>query len=118
MAGFLFRLETADGVPAEPPTLSSAVPDWGEGDTIHLGVRTLRVVGKRRRRRPGARSDRGGDGLTVPVLRCSSAEIRLSRQGSDYGIWQKRALVGKTSANPGSPCRFPSHEHVARSRSC
>jgi len=28
MAGFLFRLETVDGEPAEPPTLSSAVPDW------------------------------------------------------------------------------------------
>ena len=45
MAGFLFRLETEDGAPAEPPTLSSAVPNWGEGDTIHLGKRTLRVVG-------------------------------------------------------------------------
>ena len=39
MAGFLFRLETEDGAPAEPPTLSSAVPDWREGDTIHLGKR-------------------------------------------------------------------------------
>ena len=47
MAGFLFRLETEDGSPAEPPTLSSVVPDWGIGHTIHLGKRTLRVVGKR-----------------------------------------------------------------------
>ena len=47
MAGFLFRLETPDGARAEPPTLSSAVPDWREGDTIHLGKRALRVVGKR-----------------------------------------------------------------------
>jgi hypothetical protein len=47
MAGFLFRLETTDGARAEPPTLSSAVPDWREGDTIHLGKRALRVVGKR-----------------------------------------------------------------------
>lgn len=47
MAGFLFRLETEDGAPAEPPTLSSAVPNWGTGDTIHLGTRTLRVIGKR-----------------------------------------------------------------------
>jgi hypothetical protein len=45
--GFLFRLETADGAPAEPPTLSAAVPNWKAGDTIHLGHRTLRVVGKR-----------------------------------------------------------------------
>jgi hypothetical protein len=44
MAGFLFRLETTDGVPAEPPTLTSAVPDWHPGDTIPLGQRTLRVL--------------------------------------------------------------------------
>jgi hypothetical protein len=47
MAGFLFRLETREGAPAEPPTLSSAVPDWRPGQTIHLGGRTLRVVGRR-----------------------------------------------------------------------
>jgi hypothetical protein len=47
MAGFLFRLETVDGAPAEPPTLSTAVPNWKPGDTIPLGRRTLRVVGKR-----------------------------------------------------------------------
>jgi hypothetical protein len=46
MAGFLFRLETADGAPAEPPSLNSAVPNWRPGDTIPLG-RTLRVVGIR-----------------------------------------------------------------------
>ena len=44
---FLFRLETLDGEPAEPATLSSAVPNWGAGDTISLGRRTLVVIGKR-----------------------------------------------------------------------
>jgi hypothetical protein len=44
MAGFLFRLETADGAPAEPSSLNSAVPSWRPGDTIPLGHRTLRVV--------------------------------------------------------------------------
>lgn len=44
MAGFLFRLETTGGVPAEPPTLASAAPNWRPGDTIPLGRRTLRVV--------------------------------------------------------------------------
>jgi hypothetical protein len=45
---FLFRLETPDGAPAEPPTLTSAVPNWRVGDTIPLGhSRTLRVVGVR-----------------------------------------------------------------------
>jgi hypothetical protein len=47
MTGFLFRLETADGAPAEPSTLSAAVPNWRPGDTIHLGRRTLRVIGRR-----------------------------------------------------------------------
>jgi hypothetical protein len=47
MAGFLFKLETTDGEAAEPPTLSSAVPNWRVGDSIHLGTRTLRVVGIR-----------------------------------------------------------------------
>jgi hypothetical protein len=44
MAGFLFRLETVDGAPAEPPTLTSAVPNWRSGDTIPLGQKTLRVL--------------------------------------------------------------------------
>jgi hypothetical protein len=41
---FLFRLQTADGAPADPPKLDSAVPNWRAGDTIPLGARTLRVV--------------------------------------------------------------------------
>lgn len=41
---FLFRLETVAGSLAEPPLLSSAVPNWQPGDTIPLGGRTLRVV--------------------------------------------------------------------------
>jgi hypothetical protein len=47
MAGFLFRLETADGEPAEPPTLSAAVPDWPVGSRIYIGWRTLLVVDRR-----------------------------------------------------------------------
>jgi hypothetical protein len=41
---FLFKLETTEGAPAEPPSLSTAVPNWRSGDTIPLGRRTLRVV--------------------------------------------------------------------------
>lgn len=41
---FSFRLEQRDGTTADPPTLSTAVPNWAPGDTIPLGVRTLRVV--------------------------------------------------------------------------
>lgn len=43
MAGFLFRLETTEGRPAEPPTLSAAVPNWKPGDTIPLGPPVLVV---------------------------------------------------------------------------
>jgi hypothetical protein len=44
---FLFKLEHEDGTPAEPPTLTVAVPNMGPGDTIPLGKKTLRVIGKR-----------------------------------------------------------------------
>jgi hypothetical protein len=47
MGGFLFRLETSEGVPADPPTLEAAVPNWRPGHFIYLGHRTLRVVGTR-----------------------------------------------------------------------
>jgi hypothetical protein len=41
---FMFELEQEDGTPADPPSLSTAVPTWRPGDTIPLGRRTLRVV--------------------------------------------------------------------------
>jgi hypothetical protein len=44
MAGFLFNLETAAGEPAEPSTLTSAIPNWSPGDRVRLGQRKLRVV--------------------------------------------------------------------------
>jgi hypothetical protein len=47
VTGFLFRLETADGAPADPSSLSAAVPNWGPGDSIYLGKRTLRVIERR-----------------------------------------------------------------------
>jgi hypothetical protein len=40
-----FRLEHEDGMPADPPMLHTAVPNWAPGDTIPLGRdRALRVV--------------------------------------------------------------------------
>jgi hypothetical protein len=54
---FRFRLETADGRPAEPAQLTSAVPNMSPGDTIPLGRRTLRVV-----------DVRDDDGEQPPVL--------------------------------------------------
>jgi hypothetical protein len=54
MGSFAFRLEHADGTPADPPTLRASVPNWEPGDTIPLGRdRVLRVVAVR----PGAESD-------------------------------------------------------------
>jgi hypothetical protein len=47
MAGFLFRLETTEGAPAEPSKLEAPVPNWKLGDMIYLGHRELRVVGTR-----------------------------------------------------------------------
>lgn len=45
---FLFRLETVDGVPAEPPKLTSAVSNWRAGDVVPLGRgRALRVMSLR-----------------------------------------------------------------------
>jgi hypothetical protein len=41
---FLYRLETRDGTPADPPTFATAVPTWRAGDTIPLGGRSLRVI--------------------------------------------------------------------------
>ena len=57
--GFLFRLETPEGAPAEPPTFETVVPSWKAGDEIPLARdRRLRVVGMReRRRRPTAGAD-------------------------------------------------------------
>jgi hypothetical protein len=41
---FTFKLEHADGTPADPPSFRAAVPNWRPGDTIHLARSTLRVV--------------------------------------------------------------------------
>jgi hypothetical protein len=41
-----FKLRQADGSPAEPPSMRSAVLNWRVGDTIPIRPgRTLRVVG-------------------------------------------------------------------------
>jgi hypothetical protein len=61
MAAFTFKLELADGTPADPPTLKAAVPDWRPGDMIPLGRgRTLRVLDIQLRE--------NADGDPVPVL--------------------------------------------------
>jgi hypothetical protein len=42
-----FKLETVDGAPADPPSLTTVAPKWEPGDTIPLGRRTLQVIGVR-----------------------------------------------------------------------
>jgi hypothetical protein len=69
MAGFLFRLETVEGDPAEPRTLECAVPTWSLGDGIDLGHRALVVVGKRE-----------GDADRPPVLVVEEAEVRSNER--------------------------------------
>jgi hypothetical protein len=74
---FLFRLETRDGVPAEPPTLTSAVPNWGSGDTIPLGAgKMLRVVDVR---------DDDADQPPVLVVEDMATDERL-RRGRGRGV--------------------------------
>jgi hypothetical protein len=42
---FAYKLELADGTPADPPEYKTAVPNWKSGDTIPLRTgRMLRVV--------------------------------------------------------------------------
>ncbi len=36
MLAFTYRLVLEDGTPAEPPTFSTAVPTWHEGDTFTM----------------------------------------------------------------------------------
>jgi hypothetical protein len=44
---FIFRLESADGAPAEPLALHTAVPNWTAGDAPAGRRTSLVVVGKR-----------------------------------------------------------------------
>jgi hypothetical protein len=45
---FTYRLVLEDGMPADPPMLDSAVPNWRSGDTIPLGRdKSLRVIDTR-----------------------------------------------------------------------
>jgi hypothetical protein len=63
---FTYKLEREDGLPADPPMLRAAVPNWSPGDTIPLPQgRMLRVVatrldegfGRRPRSGPRRRAD-------------------------------------------------------------
>src|SRR5689334_9726291 len=46
-AGFLFKLETLEGEPADPRELNRALPNCAPGHTTHFGHKTTSVVGVR-----------------------------------------------------------------------
>jgi hypothetical protein len=41
---YVFRLENADGSPAEPPSFRTSEGNWVVGDVVPMGRRRLRVV--------------------------------------------------------------------------
>ena len=76
MPGFRFKLELVDGTPADPPTLTSAVPTFMPDDVIPLGGgRALRVLAKREGDEPD------GD----PILVVEAAWLRVAGCGSPRG---------------------------------
>jgi hypothetical protein len=78
---FLFRLETADGAAADPTRFETAVHNWRAGDTIPIGKRTLRVVGRPRRRRgPTAAAE------VVEVEQGDSRYVETVNRVVEYGL--------------------------------
>jgi hypothetical protein len=61
-----FRLVTADGAPADPPSFTTVAPKWEPGDMIPLGERTLRVIGVRNIGTDGVDADLGARGHARP----------------------------------------------------
>jgi hypothetical protein len=75
MSGFLFRLETVEGEPADPPTLSAAVPNWRPGEHDPHGAKDASGGWPSRRR---GRSTSGVDsGRDVKRERARVAPCRL-----------------------------------------
>jgi hypothetical protein len=85
-----FKLELADGTPADPPTIGSTVTNWRTGDTIPIaaGRCAARRRDRRHERGGAARPDRRGRGL-IP-----SRSARLSRR-----IHRKRPLFDPVVLN-------------------
>jgi hypothetical protein len=82
VGGFLFRLETIDGVAADPPTLEAAVPNWKAGDSIYFGYKTLRVVGTR-----------DDDADQPPVLSFTTARGSSLRASTQRGLQTRCAAA-------------------------
>jgi hypothetical protein len=79
---FLFRLETADGALAEPPTLTSAVPNWRPGDYRARASPIPLCVSPLQNYPPSTREERPQRGRSSLVLACAPAAIRSAGRGS------------------------------------
>jgi hypothetical protein len=103
MAGFLFRLETAAGIAAEPATVSVAVPNMRVGDTIPLaGIGRASHWHPRRRRGSAACSGRGKGGLTLRFREVRRGNRRRCGRGmTAFPSW----LALTTTINRVVPCR-------------
>jgi hypothetical protein len=77
VGGSLFRLETSEGVPADPSTLENIVPSWRPGDSIYLGHRELRVVGIR---------DDDADQPPVLIVGRSGPGVEIARVPNRVGL--------------------------------
>jgi hypothetical protein len=74
---FRFKLELQDGSSAEPPSITSAVPNMRPGDTIPLGAdKALRVVQVR---------DDDADQPPVLVVEVAAQVTRPAAEGSEAG---------------------------------
>jgi hypothetical protein len=91
MAGFLFKLETADGKPAEPSTLSSAVPKWGvrvtrsTSATRNCGLLPCETTMQTRHRCWSLRTQVDEFRLRVWVRTCVAASHQTSSTWSNGG---------------------------------
>jgi hypothetical protein len=96
---FTIRLERANGTPAEPPTIRSAVTDWRTGDTIPIAAGcSLRVVGIVATNEDEPPVLRRGRGLKSIYRRGLS--FRRSSSSSNSRLAQS---VHRTTTSSGSP---------------
>jgi len=91
-AGFLFRLETVEGEPADPPTLSAAVPDWRAGAHDPPGSQdaSSRRQAGRRRGQPACTCRRAGLTAELNVL----VVVRRTRARNHHEQGERRSTSG------------------------
>jgi hypothetical protein len=92
--GFLFKLEAADGTPAEPSSLSRAVPNWGAGETITWAAGRC-------------------------ALLLSETTMRVSRRCSSSKTWPAEPLApGRSKPRGRTFLRLPAEPSAQVERGC